>query len=100
MIIDVNLKEKLVIKNLLLKHMGWIQPTYISTYDNKQHNHYFIESPSGSVRFCNNSFTQINASSVMQGFLDFKISYFNKIQLDTTKKLLVFGDNLFAVDVS
>jgi hypothetical protein len=89
MLIDVDLKKKLVIANLLITHCGW-KKDIVTTWSLK------INSPTRKVIFWGNSFYDENRKNT----LNFKISEFNKITLDTTQKLLIFGDNLFAVDVS
>lgn len=90
MLIDINLKKQHAIKTALIEHMGWDGMTY------------WAKSPTRpNVEFARNTFYQFdNTGRKYLAELVFKISAYNKIVLDTDKKLLVFGDNLFAVDVS
>lgn len=87
MIIDLNPKEKLVVKNALIKYLGWKKDTYAD---------WIIWSPTRpNIRLRYNSFVDDANDEI-----SFKPTKWAKIQLDTDAKLLIFGDKIFAINVA
>lgn len=98
MIINVDLKKKQQIRKHLVESLGWKEKFYPNSNWSSGE---FISPTRANVTFGWNSFYQYNKQHAnVENIFRFKLSELQSITVDTDKKLLIFGDNLAAVDVS